>query len=78
MIAWLMAQSWFRNAAIAGAAVLAFLLFMLRATKKAEQVGALKEKLRSKDVADKVEAKMDAVPRPDKSDVVDKLRSGKF
>ena len=78
MIAWLMTQKWFRWAAIAGAAVLAFLLMLAGARKQGEKLGKVKEQLRSKDVAEKVKQRIDEVPRPDKPDVVDKLRDGKF
>lgn len=78
MIAWLLAQSWFRTAAVVSVAIFAGLLYFFGAMRKAERLGALKERLKSKDAATKVEAKMDAVPRPDKPDVVDKLRGGKF
>ena len=43
-----------------------------------EKLGKVKEQLRSKDVAEKVKQRIDEVPRPDKPDVVDKLRDGKF
>lgn len=78
MIAWLLAQSWFRSAAIIGAAVLAMVLFILGQRKAGERVGAMKIKLENARVAAKAKAKMDAVPRPDASDVADKLRNGRF
>jgi len=78
MIAWLLAQSWFRSVAAIAVAVFGGLMLFVGAQRKAEKLGALKEKLKSKEVAERVEKKMDEVARPDKSDVVDKLRNGRF
>jgi Sec-independent protein translocase protein TatA len=75
---WLMSQAWFRQAAIIGAAVLAIVLFVFGQRKAGERVGAMKVKLEAAKNAAKVKAKMDSVPRPSKSDVVDKLHDGKF
>ena len=78
MIAWLMAQAWFRQSLIVGAACLAILLFILGQRKAGERIGAAKVKLEQANAAAKATKKMDAVPRPDKPDVVVKLRDGKF
>lgn len=75
---WLLAQPWFRKAAVIAAVALAAVLFVLGQRKAGERVGALKTKLENADAAAKVKAKMDAVPRPDKPDVVDRLRNGSF
>jgi hypothetical protein len=75
---WLLARPWFRQAAIIGAAVLAILLFILGQRKAGERVGAMKIKLENANAAAKAKAKIDAVPRPDADDVLNKLRNGRF
>jgi hypothetical protein len=75
---WLMSQAWFRQAAIIGAAVLAILLFILGQRKAGERIGAMKIKLENARAAAKAKEKMDAVPRPDVDDVLNKLRNGKL
>lgn len=78
MIAWLLAQAWFRKAVVIGAAVLAAVLFILGQRKAGERVGQMKEKLKNATAVEKAKERMEAVPRPDKPDVVTKLRDGKF
>ena len=78
MILWATLQKYVNYALIAGAAILAFLLMLAGARRQGERVGQAKEQLRSKVHAEKVKEKIDAVPRPERSDVVDKLRDGKF
>lgn len=78
MVLWVTFQKYANYALIAGAAILAFLLLLAGARKQGEKVGRVKEQLRSKVHAEKVKEKLDAVPRPERSDVLDKLRDGKF
>lgn len=78
MIASLLALPWVRKAIVIGAAVLAIVLFILGQRKAGERVGAMKVKLENSVHAAKVKDKMDAVPRPDKPDVVNRMRDGSF
>lgn len=78
MVLWATLQKYVNYALIAGAAILAFLLILAGARKQGERIGRTKEQLRSKINAEKIKEKLDAVPRPERSDVVDKLRDGKF
>lgn len=78
MVLWATFQKYANYALIAGAVVLTFILIFFGATRRAEKVGKVKEQLRSKVHAEKVKEKLDAVPRPERSDVLNKLRDGKF
>ena len=78
MFPWATFQKYVNYALIGGAVILTFILIFFGATRRAEHVGKVKEQLRSKVNAEKVKDKFDAVPRPERSDVVDKLRDGKF
>lgn len=78
MVLWATLQKYVNYALIVLAAILSFLLLLFRARKQGERVGQIKEQLRSKVHAEKVKEEIDAVPRPERSDVVDKLRDGRF
>jgi hypothetical protein len=78
MVLWPTFQKYANYALIAGAAVLVFLLMMVGARRQGERVGKVKEQLRSKQNVEKAREKLDAVPRPERSDVLNKLRDGKF
>jgi len=62
----------------AGLAILSVLLVAARMRKQGERIAELKVKVETKDAVLKTKERMDAVPRPDKSDAVDRLRDKTF
>lgn len=57
---------------------LAVLAVLVGARKSGERIGEMKVRLDNAKAVEKARKKMDAVPLPDRSDVVDKLRNNKF
>lgn len=85
IVGWLTGQEWFRKLSVILGLLLAVLLALAGMRRKAVEQGKLIERETHRVEAEKTRARveevkkqMEAVPRPDRSDVVDKLRGGNF
>lgn len=85
VVGWLTGQKWFRKVVVVLSLLAAVLLALAGFRRKAEQTGRLIEREvhrveveKANRRVEEVKRTMEAVPRPDKPDVVGKLRSGKF
>lgn len=84
-IGWLTGQEWFRKLVVILGLILGVLLAVAGIRRRGEETGKLIERETHRVEAEKtrkrveaVQKKMDEVPRPSRSDVVAKLRDGKF